>query len=145
MANLNKVLLIGRLTKDPELRYTPSGTAVCDITLAVSRNYTTADGKKMEDTCFADVTLWKRQAELCTEYLKKGREVFIEGRLINDRWETSDGQKRSKLKIVALGMQFLGRPPARDGEKPPAAEHEPPEHHEHEEQAASGSEDHPPF
>lgn len=125
MANLNKVMLIGRLTRDPELRYTPSGTAVCDITLACSRNYTTNEGEKKEDTCFTDITLWKRQAELCAEYLKKGREVFIEGRLINDRWETPDGQKRSKLKVVALGIQFLGRPPQQAAEEraePPPAE-----------------------
>lgn len=135
MANLNKVMLIGRLTRDPELRYTPSGTAVCDVTIAVSRNYTTADGEKKEETCFADVTLWKRQAELCAEYLKKGREVFIEGRLITDKWETPDGQKRSKMKIVAIGMQFLGRPPAQDRDEgggaahPPETPPEPPPEH----------------
>ena len=111
MANLNKVVLIGRLTRDPELRYIPSGAAVCDITLAITRFYTTPNGEKKEETCFVDVTLWKKQAELCAEYLKKGREVFIEGRLVMDKWETQDGQKRSKLKVVALGMQFLGRPP----------------------------------
>lgn len=117
MANLNKVMIIGRLTRDPELRYIPSGAAVCDITLATTRFYTTPTGEKKEETCFVDVTLWKKQAELCAEYLKKGREVFIEGRLVMDKWETPEGQKRSKLKVVALGMQFLGRPP-QSGEAP---------------------------
>lgn len=111
MANLNKVILIGRLTRDPELRYIPTGAAVCDITLAINRSYTTPNGEKKEETCFVDVTLWKKQAELCAEYLKKGRDVCIEGRLVMDKWETADGQKRSKLKVVAQGMQFLGRPP----------------------------------
>ncbi len=108
MPYLNKVFLIGNLTRDPELRYTPSGTAVADLPLAVNRRFTTANGEKKEETCFVDVTLWARQAEVASQYLKKGRPVFVEGRLHLDRWENSDGQKRSKLKIVGQNFQFLG-------------------------------------
>jgi single-strand DNA-binding protein len=113
MANVNKVLLIGRLTRDPELRYTPSGTAVCDLGIAIGHKWKGADGTWREDTCFVDVTVWQKQAENCAEYLKKGREVYIEGRLTLDQWQTPEGQKRSKLKVVAHTVQFLGgRPPA---------------------------------
>ena len=108
MASLNKVLLIGNLTRDPELRYTPSGTAVADLSLAVNRRYTTASGEKKEDTCFVDVTLWARRAEVASQYLKKGSPVFVEGRLHLDKWENNEGQKRSKLKIVAENFQFVG-------------------------------------
>lgn len=113
MANFNKVMLIGRLTRDPELRYTPQGSAVCDFTLAITRFYTTPNGEKKEESCFVDIVTWKRQAELCAEYLKKGRTVFIEGRLTLDKWETPEGQKRSRLKVTAQTIQFLGaRSPA---------------------------------
>lgn len=113
MANVNKVLLLGRLTRDPELRYTPSGTAVCDLGIAVGRKWKGADGSWKEETCFVDVTVWQKQAENCAEYLKKGREVFIEGRLTFEQWQTPEGQKRSKLKVVAINVQFIGgRPPA---------------------------------
>ena len=95
MANVNKVLLLGRLTRDPELRYTPNGTAVCDLGIAVSRKWKSPDGSWKEDTCFVDVTVWQKQAEYCAEYLKKGREVFIEGRLTLDQWQSPEGQKRS--------------------------------------------------
>jgi len=111
MANVNKVLLIGRLTRDPELRYTPGGTAVCDLGIAIGHKWKAADGSWKEDTCFVDVTVWQKQAENCAEYLKKGREVFVEGRLALDQWQAPDGQKRSKLKIVALSVQFLGGRP----------------------------------
>lgn len=124
MANVNKVILLGRLTRDPELRYTPSGTAVCDLGVAVGRKWKGADGSLKEDTCFVDVTVWQKQAENCAQYLKKGREVFIEGRLALDQWQTPEGQKRSKLKVVALGVQFIGsRPPSSE---PGAAPAEPP-------------------
>jgi len=111
MANVNKVLLLGRLTRDPELRYTPNGTAVCDLGIAVSRKWKSPDGSWKEDTCFVDVTVWQKQAEYCAEYLKKGREVFIEGRLTLDQWQSPEGQKRSKLKVVAQSVQFLGARP----------------------------------
>jgi len=109
MANLNRVLLIGNLTRDPELRYTPKGSAVCDLGIAVNRSYTTDAGEKREEATFVDVTLWGRTAEVAGEYLKKGRPVFIEGRLQLDSWDDKQtGQKRSKLKVIGETMQLLG-------------------------------------
>src|SRR5207302_10952188 len=109
MANLNKVMLIGNLTRDPEIRYTPKGTAIAEFGLAVNRNYTTESGEKREEVTFVDIELWSRQAEVADEYLKKGRPVFIEGRLKLDTWEDKQtGQKKSKLRVVGEGMQFLG-------------------------------------
>ena len=107
-ANLNKTFLIGNLTRDPELRYIPSGTAVANFGLAVNRKYTNSDGEKMDDVCFVDVVAWDKLAEVCDEYLFKGSPVFIEGRLQMDSWEQEDGQKRSKLKVIAQNIQFLG-------------------------------------
>src|SRR6266404_6345384 len=109
MANLNRVLLIGNLTRDPELRYTPKGTPVTEIGLAVNRIFSGEDGEKKEETTFVDVTLWARQAEIAGQYLKKGRPVFIEGRLQLDTWDDKQtGQKRSRLRVVAENMQMLG-------------------------------------
>jgi single-strand DNA-binding protein len=117
MANLNKVYLMGRLTRDPELRYTPKGTAVADIAMAINRYRSGADGgDRTEETTFVDVTLWGKQAETANQYLAKGREVFIEGRLQLDSWEDkSSGQKRSKLKVVGESMQFVGGPGGQGG------------------------------
>lgn len=110
MANLNKVYLMGRLTRDPELRYTPKGTAVADLGLATNRYRAgTEGGDRVEETTFVDVTLWGKSAELANQYLSKGKEVFIEGRLQLDSWEDkASGQKRSKLKVVGEVMQFIG-------------------------------------
>jgi single-strand DNA-binding protein len=109
MANLNRVLLIGNLTRDPEVRYTPKGTPVTEIGLAVNRIYSGEDGEKKEETTFVDVTLWARQAEIAGQYLKKGRPVFIEGRLQLDSWDDKQtGQKRSRLRVVAESLQLLG-------------------------------------
>ncbi len=109
MASFNKVLLLGNLTRDPEVRYTPKGSAVCDLGIAVNRVYTTDSGEKREEATFVDVTLWGRTAEVAGEYLKKGRPVFIEGRLQLDSWDDKQtGQKRSKLKVIGEGMQLLG-------------------------------------
>lgn len=108
MANLNKVMLIGNLTRDPELRYTPKGTAVADIGLAINRVWNNESGERQEDTTFVDVTLWGRQAELAEKYLSKGRGAYIEGRLQLDTWEDKEtGKKRSKLKVVGENLQFL--------------------------------------
>ena len=108
MANLNKVMLIGNLTRDPELRYTPKGTAVADIGLAINRVWNNDQGQKQEDTTFVDVTLWGRQAELAQQYLSKGRGAYIEGRLQLDTWDDKEtGKKRSKLKVVGENLQFL--------------------------------------
>ena len=109
MANLNKVMLMGNLTRDPEVRYTPKGTAVADIGIAVNRITTLDSGEKREEVTFVDVTLWGRTAEIAGEYLKKGRPVFIEGRLQLDSWDDKQsGQKRSKLKVVAESLQLIG-------------------------------------
>ena len=109
MANLNKVMLMGNLTRDPEVRYTPKGTAVAELGLAINRVYSAENGEKREETTFVDITLWGRTAEIAGEYLKKGRPVFIEGRLQLDSWDDKQtGQKRSKLKVVGEAMQLIG-------------------------------------
>jgi single-strand DNA-binding protein len=109
MASYNKVMLLGNCTRDPEVKYTPKGSAVADLGLAINRYYTTDGGEKREETTFVDVTLWGRQAEIAGEYLKKGRPVFIEGRLQLDTWDDKQsGQKRSKLRVVGEAMQLLG-------------------------------------
>jgi len=117
MANLNKVLLLGNVTRDPEVRYTPKGSAVCDLGVAVNRAYTTDSGEKREEVTFVDVTLWGRTAEVASEYLKKGRPVFIEGRLQMDTWDDKQtGQKRTRLRVVAENMQLLGGRPQGGGD-----------------------------
>jgi single-strand DNA-binding protein len=146
MANLNKVMLMGNLTRDPEVRYTPKGTAICALGLAVNRTWTTESGEKKEEVTFVDVDVWGRQAETISQYMSKGRPIFIEGRLKLDTWDDKEsGQKRSKLKVVCESFQFLGgpgkgaefkegseerpaRPPARGGNRstPPAAPAEEP-------------------
>lgn len=109
MASFNKVMIIGNLTRDPEIKYTPKGTAIADIGLAVNRNYTTESGEKREEVTFIDVTLWGRVAEIVGEYCKKGRPLFVEGRLQLDTWDDkATGQKRSKLKVVGENIQLLG-------------------------------------
>lgn len=107
MANLNKVFLIGNLTRDPELRYVPSGTAVATFTLAVNRVYMLQTGEKKEETSFIRIVVWGRRAEVCGEYLSKGSPVFIEGRIQSRNWETQDGQKRSTVEVIADNVQFL--------------------------------------
>jgi single-strand DNA-binding protein len=106
-ASLNKVLLIGNLTRDPELRYVPSGTAVATFTLAVNRVYKGQDGEKKEEASFIRVVVWGRRAEVCGEYLAKGSPVFVEGRIQSRNWETQDGQKRSTVEVIADNVQFL--------------------------------------
>jgi single-strand DNA-binding protein len=116
MASFNKVILLGNLTRDPEVRYTPKGSAVADLGIAVNRVYTTDSGEKREETTFVDVTFWGRTAEVAGEYLKKGRPVFVEGRLQLDSWEDkTSGQKRSKLKVIGETMQLLGGRPGGGG------------------------------
>src|ERR1700716_267719 len=116
MASFNKVILLGNLTRDPEVRYTPKGSAVCDLVIAVNRVYTLDNGEKREEVTYVDVTLWSRLAEIAGEYLKKGRPVFIEGRLQLDTWDDKQsGQKRSKLKVVGEGLQLLGSRPGGGG------------------------------
>jgi len=120
MANLNRVLLIGNLTRDPELRYTPKGTPVCELGLAVNRTWT-EDGQKHEETTFVEVTLWGRTAEIAQQYLRKGSPVFIEGRLRLDTWELG-GEKRSRLRVVGESLQLLGTKEGSAGGPPPKPE-----------------------
>jgi single-strand DNA-binding protein len=107
MASYNRVILVGNLTSDPELRYIPSGTAVTELRMAINDRRKTASGEWVEETTFVDVTLWGRTAEIATEYLSKGSNVLIEGRLKLDTWE-KDGKKNSKLRVVGDKMQMLG-------------------------------------
>ena len=108
MASLNRVILIGNLTRDPELRFTPSGSPVAGFGLAVNRTYTNKQGEKVENVDFFNIVVWAKLAELCAEYLKKGRPVALEGRLQSRSWETEEGQKRSVVEVVAENVQFLG-------------------------------------
>ena len=147
-ASLNKVLLMGNLTRDPEVKYTPKGTAVCDLGIAINDSYKAQDGTIKETVTYVDIEVWGRTAENCKQYLTKGRPIFVEGQLRLDQWETPQGEKRSRMKVRALSVQFLGggqgggggRPagngenarPARPASAPAAAA------------AAGGSEDGPP-
>jgi len=100
---------MGNLTRDPEVRYIPSGTAVADLRLAVNRKYKSGSGENKEETCFVNIVVWGRQAETCGEYLKKGSSVFVEGRLQYDEWE-KDGQRQNRLRVVANRVQFMSSP-----------------------------------
>ena len=112
MASLNKVMLIGNVTRDPEVKFTPKGSAVADLGLAINRIYTNQAGEKSEEVTYIDVELWGRLAEIAGEYAKKGRSMFIEGRLRLDSWEDKQsGQKRNRLKVVGEGLQLLGSRP----------------------------------
>jgi single-strand DNA-binding protein len=108
MASYNRVVLVGNVTRDPEIRYVASGTAVTDLGLAVNDRRKNASGEWVDETTFIDITLWARQAEVACEYLSKGSSVLIEGRLKLESWENNDGQKRSKLKVIGERMQMLG-------------------------------------
>ncbi len=147
MVSVNNVILAGNLTRDPEVRYTPSGSAVANFGLAVNRTYRSREGEKKEDVSFFDVETWGRQAETCGEYLKKGSPVLVEGRLKQDSWENREGQKRSKVKIRAMRVQFLPGGPDRSsasggGSAPPPYEVDfPPEPSG----PGGGNDDAPPF
>lgn len=108
MANFNKVILMGNLTRDPEMRVTPNNVSICKLGIAVNRVYSTKDGERKEETTFVDVDAFGRQAEVISKYLRKGRPILIEGRLKYDQWETNEGQKRSKLGVVLENFQFVG-------------------------------------
>jgi single-strand DNA-binding protein len=118
MANFNKVILIGNLTKDPELRYTPQGTAVVNLRLAVNRRFRDRNQELKEETCFVTVVVWNKQAETCNQYLHKGSPVFVEGRLQSRSWEDNSGQKRTTIEVRADRIQFLGAGPAREVAQP---------------------------
>jgi single-strand DNA-binding protein len=106
--SVNKVMLIGNMVHDPELKFLPSGAACCEFALALNNSYTKKDGQKVEEVCYADVTCWQKLAEIVAEHCKKGKQVFVEGRLKQDRWE-KDGKKFSRLKIQAEQVVFLGK------------------------------------
>lgn len=109
MPNLNKVMLMGNLTRDPEIKYTPKGTAIANFGMAINRNYSTEGGEKREEVTFIDIEAFGRTAEIIGEYFKKGRPIFIEGRLKLDTWDDKQtGQKKSKLRVVADSFEFLG-------------------------------------
>ena len=108
-ASLNKVMLIGNLTRDPELRYIPSGQGVATFTIAVNRSYASQSGEKKEEVSFIRIVTWGRLAEISNEYLKKGSQVFVEGRLQTRNWEAQDGTKRSTIEVVSQNIQFLSR------------------------------------
>ncbi len=110
MANFNKVFLMGNLTKDPELRYTPQGTAVTNLRMAVNRKFRNKNQELKEETCFINAVVWDKQAESCNQYLKKGSALFVEGRLQSRSWEDNAGQKRSVIEVKAERVQFLGSP-----------------------------------
>jgi single-strand DNA-binding protein len=110
MASYNKVLLMGNLTKDPELRYTPQGTAVVNLRMAVNRKYRTKEQELKEEVCFITAVVWNKQAETCNQYLHKGSSVFIEGRLQSRSWEDNTGAKRSVIEVRAERVQFMGSP-----------------------------------
>ncbi len=107
MASVNRVFLMGNLTRDPEIRYTPSGKAVGDLRMAMNRKYKTQSGETRDETCYVDVVVWGRQAETCGEYLSKGASAFVEGRMQYDEWE-KDGQRHNRLRVVADRVQFIG-------------------------------------
>jgi len=108
MASYNKVLLMGNLTKDPELRYTPQGTAVANLRMAVNRKYRNKDQELKEEVCFITAVVWNKQAETCNQYLHKGSSVFVEGRLQSRNWEDNTGAKRSVIEVRAERVQFMG-------------------------------------
>ena len=109
MSSMNRVFLAGNLTRDPELKQTGTGTAVADLGVAINDNYKNRNGEQVERVCFADVVVWGRQAETCSQYLAKGAAVLVEGSLQLDRWENAEGESRSKMKIRANRVQFIGR------------------------------------
>jgi single-strand DNA-binding protein len=108
---------MGRLTRDPDLRYTPSGTAVVDINLAINRNFVVAEGDRRQETCFVDVTIWRRLAEVSAARLQRGSPVFVEGHLHLDTWKGPQGEKRSKLRVIAENVQFLDREDPKEEDK----------------------------
>ena len=128
MASLNKVFLIGNLTRDPELRYTPNGTAVTNLRIAVNRQFKDRAGELKKETCFLTVVVWDKQAEASSQFLQKGRPVFVEGKLQSRSWEDASGQKRNVLEVRADRIQFLGAPPSQRQDVPAEAPAEEPQH-----------------
>lgn len=124
MPSFNRVILLGNLTRDPELRYIPNGTAVCDFGLAINRTWKDKDGNSKDEVSFLDCTAWARTAEVMAEHLRKGRPVFIEGYLKQDRWQDQSGGNRSKIKVIVERFQFVG---GKRDDGPPSGEEAPAE------------------
>lgn len=118
MSSFNHVVLIGNLTRDPELRYTPQGKAVCDFDIAINHQYKDKTGEKIEQVDFVPITIWAKQAELVAEFLKKGRQCLVEGRLKQEKWQDKEGKKRSRLKVNGVRVLFLGTPAKREEKQP---------------------------
>ncbi|MDI6785896.1 MAG: single-stranded DNA-binding protein [bacterium] len=110
MASLNRVILLGNLTRDPELRFTPSGSPVSRFSIAINRIYTTTSGEKKEEVDFIPIVVWGKQAENCSQYLNKGSLVLVDGRLRQSSWETKEGEKRYAIEVIAQRVQFLNKP-----------------------------------
>ena len=110
MASYNKVILVGNLTRDPELRYTPSGTAVANLRMAINRRYKDRNQELKDEVCYVTAVVWNKQAETCNQYLHKGSSVFVEGRLQSRNWEDNTGAKRSVIEVRAERVQFMGAP-----------------------------------
>jgi single-strand DNA-binding protein len=152
-ASYNRVLLIGNLTRDPEVRYTGSGTAIARLGIAVNRRYRDRDDQWQEETTFVDVEVWGRQGENCNQYLSKGRSVFVEGRLKLDQWQDRNtGQNRSRLTVVGERVQFLGGPGDGDGgrgrsssNRAPARSAPPPRQQQDDDEPFGIEDDEPPF
>ena len=126
MSDFNSVVLLGRLARDPELRYVGSGAPVCSFSVATNQNYTKSDGQKAQSVTFVDITAWRRLAEICNHFLKKGRQVLVTGTLKQDRWvDSKTQQSRSKLKIVAREVKFLGPRTNEEPEEDRGTEDEP--------------------
>ena len=146
-ASLNKVLLMGNLTRDPEVKYTPKGTAVGDLAIAINDTYKAQDGTIKETVTYVDIEVWGRAAENCKQYLTKGRPVFVEGQLRLDQWETPQGEKKSRMKVRADRVQFLGGGGGGGGSRG-GGEHRataPTESGKTATRPATGTEDHPPM
>ena len=127
MASFNKVILMGNLTRDPELKTAPSGAKVCDLSLAISETWTDkTTGQPKEVVCYVDVSVWNRAAENCAQYLAKGRPVLVEGRLQMDQWTTKEGEKRNRLRVRADSVKFLSSGPRRDNASGSAPQQTPP-------------------
>ena len=125
MASYNKVLLMGNLTKDPELRYTPQGAAVANLRMAVNRRYRDKNQELKEEVCFITAVVWNKQAETCNQYLHKGSSLFVEGRLQSRSWEDNTGAKRSVIEVRAERVQFMGTAPAKPQAQAAAPAQEP--------------------
>lgn len=145
MASFNKVILMGNLTQDPELRTAPSGAKVCDLRMAVNETWTDkTTGQPKEVVCYVDVSVWNRAAENCAQYLSKGRSVLVEGRLQMDQWTTKEGEKRSRIRVRADSVKFLSSGPRRDNNAPASAPQQtPPPAVENVDPVASDDEDLP--